>query len=109
MDVTLKQAEQLVMLAIMRKHPSAYGVSIFEELAKRAGIEPALATIYLTLERLERRGFVKRRQGPATSERGGRAKTFFELTGDGHKVLSASLSALDRLRMGTPVEAEIRT
>jgi PadR family transcriptional regulator PadR len=101
MDTTLKQTEQVVMLAIMRKHPDAYGVSIFEELAKRLEKEVAMATIYATLERLEKKGFVKSRQGAATAERGGRAKMFFEITGKGQAALNASLNALDRLRSGT--------
>jgi PadR family transcriptional regulator, regulatory protein PadR len=100
MSQGLKQAEQLVMLAILRKHPNAYGVSIFEELSSRAGIEPAMATIYNTLERLEQRGFVKSRQGEATSERGGRAKMYFQLTGLGQKALEVSLNAVDRMRDG---------
>ena len=74
--------------------------SIFEELSSRAGIEPAMATIYNTLERLEQKGFVKSRQGEATAERGGRAKMYFELTGLGQKALDASLNAIDRMRAG---------
>ncbi len=92
--------EQLVMLAILRKHPSAYGVSIFDELSNRVGIEPAMATIYNTLERLEHKGFIKSRRGEATPERGGRSKTFFELTGLGYKALNASLNAVDLMRQG---------
>jgi len=103
MDQTLKHTEQIIMLAILRKHPNAYGVSIFQELSDRAGLEPAMATIYATLERLEQKGFVKSRQGPATPERGGRAKMFFELTGLGRKALDASLNAIDRLR-GRPLQ-----
>jgi PadR family transcriptional regulator, regulatory protein PadR len=101
MDATLKQTEQVVMLAIMRKHPDAYGVSIFEELAKRLEKEVAMATIYATLEKLEKKGFVKSRQGAPTAERGGRAKMFFAITGKGQAALNASLNALDRLRSGT--------
>jgi PadR family transcriptional regulator, regulatory protein PadR len=101
MDTTLKQTEQVVMLAILRKQPDAYGVSLFEELEKRLEKEVPMATIYATLEKLEKKGFVKSRQGPATAERGGRAKMFFEITGKGQKALNASLNALDRLRSGT--------
>lgn len=101
MDTSLKQTEQVVLLAIMRKHPDAYGVSIFDELKVRLGKEVPMATIYATLEKLEVKGFVKTRQGAATAERGGRAKMFFEITGKGQSTLNASLSALDRLRSGT--------
>jgi PadR family transcriptional regulator PadR len=108
MDQPLKHTEQIVMLAILRKHPNAYGVSIFQELADRAGIEPAMATIYNTLERLEQKGFVKSRQGEATAERGGRAKMYFELTGLGQKALSASLNAIDRMRADILQPARVR-
>jgi PadR family transcriptional regulator PadR len=88
-DDTLKHTEQVIMLAILRRHPNAYGVSIFDELSERAGMEPALATIYATLEKLEKKGFVKSRQGQPTSERGGRAKMFYELTARGQKGVMA--------------------
>ena len=100
MTATLKQTEQVVMLAILRKQPDAYGVSIYEELEKRLDKEVPMATIYATLENLEKKGFVKSKPGPATAERGGRAKTFFEITGKGQKALNVSLNALDRLRSG---------
>jgi PadR family transcriptional regulator PadR len=98
---TLKQAEQVVLLAILRKQPDAYGVSIYEELEKRLSKAVPMATIYATLEALEKKGFIKSKMGQATAERGGRAKTFFEITGKGQTNLNASLSALDRLRKGT--------
>ncbi|WP_398482293.1 PadR family transcriptional regulator [Tardiphaga sp.] len=100
MDITLKDNEQIVMIAIMRKNGEAYGVSIFEDLAKRLGREVPMATIYATLEKLESKGFVKSRKGEATAERGGRAKMYFELTGTGQKVLNASVSGFNRLIEG---------
>jgi PadR family transcriptional regulator len=98
---TLKQTEQVVMLAILRKQPDAYGVSIYEELEKRLNKAVPMATIYATLDTLEKKGFVKSKMGEATAERGGRAKMFFEITGKGQTTLIASLNALDRLRAGT--------
>jgi PadR family transcriptional regulator, regulatory protein PadR len=98
---TLKQTEQVVMLAILRKQPDAYGVSIYEELEQRLSKAVPMATIYATLETLEKKGFVKSKQGHATAERGGRAKMFFEITGKGQMALNASLQQLDRLRAGT--------
>ena len=101
MNHSLKQAEQLILLAILRKQPEAYGVSIFEELVKTTGSEVSIATIYATLEKLETKGFVKSRTGPSTAERGGRAKMFFDISGKGQAALSSSMIALDRLRSGT--------
>lgn len=107
MNNTLKQTEQVVMLAILRKQPDAYGVSLYEELESRLNKAVPMATIYATLETLEKKGFVKSRQGQATAERGGRAKMFFEITGRGQMALNASLSALDRLRAGTQLAGAI--
>jgi PadR family transcriptional regulator PadR len=101
MNTTLKQTEQHVMLAIVRKPIESYGVSIHDELAKRLGKKVPLATIYATLSGLEKKGFVKSRQGEATPERGGRAKMYFELTGKGHAALESSLNALNRMLQGT--------
>ncbi|TCU75038.1 PadR family transcriptional regulator [Bradyrhizobium sp. R2.2-H] len=100
MDTTLKQTEQVVMLAILRKAGDAYGVSIHEELAKRLEKEVPMATIYATLEKLQDKGFVRSRQGEATAERGGRAKMYFEITGKGQKALNASLNGFFRLTEG---------
>lgn len=101
MNDSLKQNEQEVMLAVMRKNSDAYGVSIHEELEKRLKRKVALATIYATLAALEQKGFIKSRKGEASAERGGRAKMYFEITGKGQTALNASLVALDRLRAGT--------
>jgi PadR family transcriptional regulator, regulatory protein PadR len=102
--MTIKQTEQVVMLAILRKQPDAYGVSIYEELEKRLDKAVPMATVYATLETLEKKGFVKSKQGEATAERGGRAKMFFEITGKGQMALNASLQQLDRLRAGTKLQ-----
>src|SRR5260370_35946163 len=101
MTATLKQTEQVVMLAILRKQPDAYGVSIYEELETRLNKAVPMATIYATLETLEKKDFVKSKQGQATAERGGRAKMFFEITGKGQMALNSSLKQLERLRQGT--------
>lgn len=103
MSSELKQTEQYLMLAIMRKRPEAYGISLFEELQSRLGREIPLATIYATLEKLEKKGFVRSWQGPATAERGGRAKMYFDITGRGQTALTASLRELESLRAGVEI------
>jgi PadR family transcriptional regulator PadR len=100
MTTTLKQTEQLVLLAILRKRPDAYGVSIYEELETRLTQPVPMATVYATLDTLEKKGFVKSTQGHATAERGGRAKMFFEITGKGQAALNASLQQIDRMLAG---------
>jgi PadR family transcriptional regulator PadR len=96
------QLEQLVMLAILRLRPKAYGVALQKELKVRTGREYSVGAIYAVLDKLERKGFVKPKQGEATSERGGRAKLYFNLTAAGLATLQASLNVIDNLRGHTP-------
>ena len=94
--------EQQVMLAILRLHPTAYGVTIQGQIAERTGRSPSLGAIYAALDRLEQKGFVKSRKGEATAERGGKRKLYFTLTAPGHSTLEKSLRDLDSLRRGIP-------
>lgn len=94
----LTAIEQHLMLAVMRKRPNAYGVSIKEEIELRTERSYSLGTIYTVLQRLTDRGFLTSRSGEASAERGGRAKMFFEITGEGQRALSHSLRVLDRMR-----------
>jgi PadR family transcriptional regulator, regulatory protein PadR len=101
MSDQIGQFEQMVLLAILRKQPVAYGISIQDELLARTDREYSAGAIYSTLDRLEKKGFVKSRQGEATAQRGGRRKLYFSLTAPGQAALQASLNALDSLRSNT--------
>ncbi len=96
----LGDIEQLVLLALLRLGPNAYGVPIAEEIAGQAGRDIGIGTIYKALTRLEAKGLVAARLGDPTPERGGRRKRFYELTGAGKRALAASLGAIHRLSAG---------
>jgi PadR family transcriptional regulator, regulatory protein PadR len=92
--------EQQMLLAIIRQHPIAYGVSIRDEIKARTGKEYPLGSIYAVLERLENYGMVVSREGEATAVRGGRKKLHFTITGAGRKALETSLATMDAMRKG---------
>src|ERR1700730_2939174 len=75
--------ELLVLLALIRLGEDAYGVPISESIEQSSGRGVALGSVYITLERLEHKGFVSSRLGEPTAERGGRAKTYFRITAKG--------------------------
>jgi len=75
--------EELVLLTIASLGEEAYGVSIKEDIEKRADRGISIGALHSTITRLEEKGFVKSRLGDPTQERGGRAKRFFELTHEG--------------------------
>jgi len=97
----LSKVEEHLMLAILRLHPNAYGVSIRDLIEERAGIKYSFGTIYAALERLENKGFINSREGEPTAERGGKRKLYFTINALGQATLQHSLMATDVLRRGT--------
>src|SRR5260370_19450513 len=94
----------MILTALMLLCPveSAYGMTIHakvEELA--AGLRlVSLGACYTTLDRLEQKGYVRSWFGGATTERGGRSKRFFKITGSGERVLNTALRLTDNMVNG---------
>lgn len=84
------ELEHMILLAIVRLGPDAYGMSILRELDERADREVSRGALYLILERMVEKGYLDTRMGEPGSERGGRAKRFFELTDAGREALRVS-------------------
>jgi DNA-binding PadR family transcriptional regulator len=78
----LGEFEQLILLAILRLDNEAYGMVIRQEIGM-AGRSASLGAVYMTLERLEEKGYLSSRVGDPTPERGGRAKKYFQVEGSG--------------------------
>jgi len=104
-DLTL--FEQQTLLAIMRLHPNAYGVSIRNEIRTRINKEYSFGSIYAVLERLEDNGLIRSRESEATGARGGRKKLYFTINGSGQKALEASLNAMDEMRAGIKLKGAL--
>jgi PadR family transcriptional regulator PadR len=96
------EIELLVLLALIRLGPEAYGVPIAREIESTAKRSVALATVYATLDRLEERGLTTSELGEATAERGGRAKRFFRITAVGLQEAKSRREALVRMWNGIP-------
>ena len=101
----LGDLEYAVGLALLRLDDSAYGVSIRDELVRRADRTVSLGAIYTTLERLERKGLVASRQSEPTAVRGGRRRRLCRLTPAGERAVAATWDAQRRLTDG--LEADL--
>jgi PadR family transcriptional regulator PadR len=95
--------EQLVLLAILRLKGDAYGMRIRREIEDRAGRSTSIGALYLTLDRLQTKGFVTSVLGEATEQRGGRAKRYFTVNPSGRELLRASFKALHRMSEGLAI------
>ena len=76
----LGEFEQLILLAVLQCGDDAYGVTVQEALVTRTKRNVASGAIYMTLDRLEKKGLLVSRLTDPTAERGGRAKRCYKVT-----------------------------
>jgi len=93
----------LVLLALVRLGPEAYGVPIAREIAASGGRRVALGSVYAALDRLAEKGLVTSKLGEATRERGGRAKRYFQVTGEGLREARETRRSLIGMWTGVPL------
>lgn len=96
--------EHLVVLAALRIGRDAYGGSIIDEIEERTGREVSQAAAYLTLKRLEEKGWLNGRQEEGDEERGHRQRRCFEVTEEGLRRLERSRAALASMWEGLAPE-----
>jgi PadR family transcriptional regulator len=99
-DRDLSYREQLVLLAVLRLHPRAYGTTIRNLIERELKRSFPQATLYAVLDRLITKGYIIGYQSDPTPERGGRSKLFVTITSAGQDALIRSLKAIDSLRNG---------
>ena len=75
---------------------------ISQAIEESSGREVAQGSVYITLDRLERKGLVSSRLGEPTAERGGRAKTYFRITAKGLREARRARQTLVKLWHGVP-------
>ncbi len=102
-SLTLK--EQVLLLAIWQLNDNAYPVSIREKVIESTGKNVVYGTLYNSLELLLKKGYVTSRKGEPTSERGGKSKIFFILTGEGISALQNSKQFYETLWLGIDTSA----
>lgn len=94
----LGELEQLILLGVMHLDGEAHGPAVREAIEERTGIALARGTVYVTLDRLERKGYLASSFGDPTPERGGKAKRLFKITAAGKTALADAERALARMR-----------
>jgi DNA-binding PadR family transcriptional regulator len=99
----LGEFEQMVLLAVLqasKRDAGAYGITVFDELIGRTKRRVARGAVYMTLDRLEKKGLLSSWTTAPTAERGGRAKRCYEVTRTAVAALRESQSALRSLWQG---------
>ncbi len=99
-SLPLGEFEQMILLAVLQCGDEAYGVTVEEELTRRTKRRVAAGAIYVTLDRLEKKGLLVSRLTEPTAERGGRAKRCYKVTKPAVAALKHSRRALVSLWEG---------
>ena len=96
----LGEFEQTVLLAIAHLSGEAYAIPIADEIERRTGRCVARAAVYVTLRRLEEKGFVSSWMSDPTPERGGKGRRCVKLEGEGARALREARHAAERMWQG---------
>ena len=96
----IREFELVVLLAVLGLRDEAYPIAIRDAIEERTRRQVSRAAVFITLERLERKGFVISRYGDPTPVRGGRAKRFFRGTPQGVAVAKEALHLMQSMTAG---------
>jgi DNA-binding PadR family transcriptional regulator len=106
---SLGEFEQMVLLAIAHLGGEAYGIPIVDEIERRTGRSVARAAVYITLRRLEEKGFVSSWMSDPTPERGGKARRYVKMEAEGVRALREARRVAERMWHGLdPASLKVR-
>lgn len=101
----LGEVEHLVLAAILQQDGRGYGASLMELIAERTGRPIRAGSVYVTIDRLEEKGWIASTLGEPDPVRGGRPKRFVRVTPEGVRVLAEHREGV--LRMWDGLEAKL--
>jgi DNA-binding PadR family transcriptional regulator len=96
----LGELEQLILLAILRLGPDAYGLSIARQLEAHAGRRLSRSALYTSLDRLETKGHVRWKLEAGGPERQTLPKRVYAVSPRGIAALRTSQQVLRRMWRG---------
>lgn len=96
----LGDLEEIVLLAVARCEPEAYGMRLRREIEEQSGRSVAIGAVYASLERLQDKALIRPAEPPHDDERDARARRFFVITPAGTRALEETAALRDRLWRG---------
>ena len=84
----LTKLEELILLSIWRLGKNAYGTTIYRHIQTITEKKLSLGGVYFPLDRLAKKGFLRVYNAPATEERRGLSRKYYQLTEMGVEALN---------------------
>ena len=100
--IQLGEFEEVVMLTVGVLYGNAYGVSIKKEIETRMHRSVSVGALQSALKRLENKGYLSSHDGESSSERGGRPKRYFTITGQGKRAIEETKEIRNQLYNAIP-------
>jgi DNA-binding PadR family transcriptional regulator len=98
----LGEFETSVLLAVVKLQGRGYGVSIADEIERRAGKPVSFGAVYATLDRLQKKGLISSELGRPSPERGGKPKRFYRIEAPGERALLEARALAEQMWAGVP-------
>lgn len=89
-ETRLGEFEEVLLLLAGILGEDSYAFRIAEEFESQTGRAVSIGAVHSTLNRLEKKGFLKSAMGKSTAERGGRRKRIYTITAYGKRALETS-------------------
>ncbi len=99
----LGEFEHIVLLALVRLQADSPGRAVYAEIDRLASTTVAITAVYVTLSRLEKKGYVSSTLAAPTPVRGGRATKCFRIEAAGLSALRRSRQQLERFWDGVEI------
>jgi DNA-binding PadR family transcriptional regulator len=96
----LGEFELVVLLTLLRLGNGTWGAAIRRDIQERTTRELPVSVVYVTLQRLEKKGMVKSYVGNPSAERGGRRRRHYLIDAPGEHALGRSFRAFRTLTQG---------
>lgn len=102
----LGELEEIVLLAVLRRGEAADGGGVRDELEQRADRPVSISTVYVTLMRLEEKGYARSWKGAPSAGRGGKARRHYAVSREGVEALEAVRRVRERMWEGVDGSTE---
>ncbi len=96
----LAELELRVLLGVIHASDEAIAQRVHQEIETRTRRNTSLGSIYITLDRLEKKGLLRSRLGAPTATRGGRARRYYAISASGMRTLREACASTQRMWAG---------
>lgn len=101
----LTKLEELILLSVWRLDENAYGTTIYRNIQTITEKKLSLGGVYFPLDRLAKSGYLRLYNAPATEERRGLSRRYYQLTDKGLEALNDIKRVNDIMWAGFPAPA----